>query len=208
MRRALKDESRRIQYKQILAERSREVSKFAKTRSEFTIAAKRHAFLNRLLGSVQAGFARRQLLEFCTANRYALNPRGAANALAGSPMIGYRQSAKRCSNFTKETGGLRYRVFQAIEHIVRACGSEDDFAERARVWLEKRHSSKSQGVLELQRNWWHFRSAIETVLQEKNYTQEHLPYILLNRYFRNADSALELDRTLANRAGIARFAIK
>jgi hypothetical protein len=42
-------------------------------------------------------FARAEVARFCKSARYRLSPLSTANALAGLPFIGWRQSVKRCS---------------------------------------------------------------------------------------------------------------
>ena len=52
----------------------------------------------------EAYFARAEVLRFVDSQRYTVSPQGAANALAGLPMIGYRRSALRWHSLQLSVG--------------------------------------------------------------------------------------------------------
>src|SRR5579872_3341789 len=63
------------------------------------------------LSNCEGYFARTEVMKFCRNRRYTINPLNAANALAGLPFIGWRQSIKRCQEWECHVGGIElFRV--------------------------------------------------------------------------------------------------
>lgn len=72
---------------------SRRAQKFSEADAEQLAANDRQKKMQDLLNDGEASFARAEFVRFCQSNRYRLTPLNVANALAGLPYIGWRQSA-------------------------------------------------------------------------------------------------------------------
>ncbi len=70
------------------------------------------------LAHKEAAFAQTEVLDFITMKKYARHPLGLANAMAGLPDMGWRQSYARCSKLSC-TGWphFEFRVFETIRAI-------------------------------------------------------------------------------------------
>src|SRR5579884_3535608 len=90
----------------------------ARTGTEYLALAQQEKDLDVLIKNGEAYFARNEFLRFCTSKRYTLNPLNIANALAGLPFIGCRQSVRRCKKWPDDPTGMSYGVFQVLEKII------------------------------------------------------------------------------------------
>ena len=130
----------------------------------------------------EAHFARSEFCRFCRSKRYRLTPKNTADALAGVPEIGWRQSAKRCK---KEacvgSGGGSIQVFETIRQIVQSCARKPDLLRHAERWLRAQRKAKSFGTSELQTNWYYLRLAIKASL-EAGIRSRDLPFAITREY--------------------------
>lgn len=131
-----------------------------------------------------AFFARAELANFCTEKRYMRNPFNAANALAGLPYIGWRQSIDRCSVWKLEDlGSGRYMVVETISRIVNSC-RRPKLIDCTEQWLRDRLPKKSRIIVELGENWYFLNQAIKSALRDDKITTKELPYRIAQIYFR------------------------
>ena len=130
----------------------------------------------------EAYFARSEFCRFCRSKRYRLTPKNTADALAGVPEIGWRQSAKRCK---KEpcagSGGGSIQVFETIRLIVQSCARKPNLLRHAERWLRAQRRAKSFGTSELQTNWYYLRLAIRVSL-EADIRLRDLPFAITREY--------------------------
>jgi hypothetical protein len=130
----------------------------------------------------EAYFARSEFCRFCRSKRYRLTPKNAADALAGVPEIGWRQSAKRCK---KEacvgSGGGSIQVFETIRRIVQSCARKPDLLRHSERWLRAQRRTKSFGTSELQTNWYYLRLAIKASLEASTRSRD-LPFAITREY--------------------------
>ena len=93
------------------------------------------------LRGLEAGFARKEILSFLKSKRYELTPLHLANAIAGLPYMGWRQSMRRSSKRpSKSANGLHFQIFKALRLITanaRERNSEDNFVSSFREAIPK-----------------------------------------------------------------------
>jgi hypothetical protein len=132
----------------------------------------------------EAHFARTEFVRFCKSRRYRLTPLNTANALAGLPDIGWRQSAKRCTmRVCPGLNGGSMQVFEAIRRIVQSCTRKSELVKHAERWLSAQRNTKSFGVADLQTNWYYLRASIKTAL-EAGIRSRDLPFAIAREYWK------------------------
>jgi hypothetical protein len=130
----------------------------------------------------EACFARAELVRFCRSRRYRLTPLNVANALAGVPEIGWRQSAKRCKGQPSPAlNGGAIQIFNTIRKIVQSCPRKSELAKYAESWLRAR-KTKSYGISELQASWYYLHLAIDSALQLGTRSRD-LPFVIARHYW-------------------------
>jgi hypothetical protein len=166
--------------------------------AEYLALRDRRENLERLLQDGEAYFARAELVRFCKSRRYSLNPLNTANALAGLPFIGWRQSAKRCRKWKcPGADGIAYQTFKIIYRIVNSCIRRSELIRYAEQWLRSKGVSgrwnwSKHAVSELQRNWYYVRRSIQTVLKTKPRARA-LPYMITSEYLRKTARRTAVD---------------
>lgn len=142
----------------------------------------------------EAYFARSEVVDFCRSKRYRLKPLKVANAMAGLPMIGWRQSAKRCAKRPcPGLNGISIQVFETIRLMINTCARRSDLVRHAEQWLRTRLGTKSVVVRQLQQDWFYLRWAIKTVL-EAGSRQRDLPYAISREYWKRKREPSSTDR--------------
>ena len=142
----------------------------------------------------EAYFARSEVVDFCLSERYRLKPIHLANAIAGLPIITWRQSTKRCSKQPcPGLNGLPIQVFEAIRLITTACARRAELVRFSEQWLRARRGTKSLGVSQLQQDWFYFRWAIKTVMDTGARTRD-LPFAITKEYWRRKLAPSSIDR--------------
>jgi len=170
--------------------------------SEIEKARIRRENLERNLHNQEAFLAQTELLRFIRSRRYALTPRNLANAMAGLPHIGWRQSFKRCAEVDCPMAlSLNYQVFQAIAYVLRR--KQPRSAEGAlRLFqgevprLSKKYELARKYITE---NWQHLREAIEGCWKIKSHPKV-LPFRLTSAFVKSVyRPRTALERVLAAR---------
>jgi hypothetical protein len=179
--------------------RARRAEKFARAEAEHNVAASREEKIEQQLREFETYFARTEFARFCKSKRYRLTPLNTANAIAGLPLMGWRQSVQRCmkSEAVGANGGA-IQVFNAIKRIIDSCTRKSHLAKHAEQWLKTQKASKSVGVLELRKEFYYLQSAIKTVLETKPQPRRReLPYAIAREYREHKNHASDVDRLFA-----------
>jgi hypothetical protein len=172
--------------------------KFAQAEKEYEALNRQHAEMEQALQDGEAYFARAEFVGFCRSQRYRLTAVNTANALAGLPLMGWRQSAKRCkAREPSGSNGGAMQIFDAIRRIVQSCTRKSELIKHAECWLKRPVgiSSKSYGVSELRKDWFYLRWSIKTVLEAGSRTRD-LPYAIAREYWDRKAKATNVDRLL------------
>jgi hypothetical protein len=179
---AMASELERDRISKILAERNQALS-----RAETTLASttRKRKELKETLDDGFAHFARAEVLDFCTSKRYTLKPFSTANAFAGLPYIGWRQSMKRCSVWKlKDLGTGHYMVVETISQIVNSCNRRSKLVDCAEQLLRDRLTKKSSVIVDLGNNWYFLNESIKSALLEKGISSKELPFRIAQIYYR------------------------
>jgi hypothetical protein len=156
------------------------------------------------LKSLEGSFARQELFRFIKSKRYELVPLHFANAAAGLPQMGWRQSMRRnrhspCSI----VNGRSYQVFKAIRYLIESLNTKTEknlvknFRRSIRV-LPSRYRLPQQ---EFAKNWFYLERAIHQSLRTKS-LRKVLPFEITRRYFQQLQTQSYLDTVLAEQAQI------
>jgi hypothetical protein len=154
-----------------------------------------------LLNEKEGCFARDQLLRFVRSHRYTLTPFRTANAIAGLPFIGWRQSAKRCSKW-KHPDGFSYQTFKTVDRIIKSCSERTEMINHAERWLRNRpQGTKFNAVRDLQWGWYYLKRSMQTALAARAHPKA-LPFLITRLYFEKSESPSAVDSILEYRERI------
>ncbi len=177
----------------IVAEREKRLQVLRSVEAEHMRVKSQHERLEQELRDGEAYFAQNELLRFRKSRRYTLNPLNTANALAGLPFIGWRQSAKRCRQWpSANANGLAYQMFNIIRRIVDSQPARADLTTYARGWLGSKRSSSPNAITQLRQDWYFLRRAIESVLRS-NPRAKALSYRIFAEYLRRSSARTAAD---------------
>lgn len=156
------------------------------------------AHLQQRLSNLEASFARQQLLHFLKSKRYEVAPLSLANALAGIPYMGWRQSMRRTSAVECiSANGLVFQVFKAVRYLVQTAQSRAESAlidhfRRGILSLPNRHAAAKK---ELAENWFYIQRAIRQACKARCLSKA-LPFEIMQRYQRQLQSRSSVDIAL------------
>lgn len=164
---------------------SRRTEKFTQADAQLCIALDRQNKAQEELNAAESSFARAEFVRFVRSNRYRLTPVNIANALAGLPHIGWRQSALRCKKYPPEgSNGLSIQIFTAIRRIADSCPRRSELISHSQQWLRDKKNRKSLGAEELRKKFYYLRWAIKAVLETKTrVTSKELPFVIAREYW-------------------------
>lgn len=179
----------------VLDQISRRRKKLSDAKAEYDSLDKQQREVQELVLDGEASFARGEFVRFCGSNRYRMNPMNIANALAGLPYIGWRQSATRCKKHPTTHGeGQSIQVFRTIERIVGSCVRRSDLAGHAEIWLKDKRTKKSLGANVLRSKWYYLRWSIKTVLDaDPRVSTQKLPFAITREYWRRTKQPSNVD---------------
>jgi hypothetical protein len=146
-----------------------------------------HDALDRKLRDQEAYVYRSELLDFLRSGRYAVNPNNLANALAGLPLMKWRQSFLRCSGMPHNLPRSAYSIFEVLAEIWGRRSKEfEGPLEFFRAELLKLSKEKFGYTRQfLYENWRDLRLAIEECWRSK-YPAGQIPFVLASTFLRNA----------------------
>jgi hypothetical protein len=191
--RALTRPLRTEEQNRLVEERSQRKRTLDLTNDTYVWLGKSQQELSETLQDGQAYFARLEVVEFCTSHRYRLQPIHVANALAGLPFIGWRESVKRCSALKGATSnGPHYEMFQCVRRIIKSWKVERGrLTDHAKHWLRTR-PSRSPAMRQLTEKFRYLLSAIETSLESTS-DREQLPFRVTAEYMRRVTRPEAID---------------
>jgi hypothetical protein len=150
------------------------------------------------LAEEEAYYAQQELLRFVLSGRYALIPINFANAMAGLPYMGWRQSFKRCLGRECQTNGMAYRTFRIIRSAVsRSIDSSESVIDSVRTFL-KTAKAEADIIAELKKNWYYLRIAIDDSVAN-NHARDALAYRITAVYQKRSCSKTAVDLILEER---------
>jgi hypothetical protein len=165
--------------------------------AEYLALLNRQQEMERSMKDCEAHFARTEFAQFCKSERYRKTPLNTANALAGLPYIGWRQSTKRCQKEAcPATNGGSMQEFNTILRIIQSCTRKLELVKHAEHWLKSHGPNQSYGISDLQEHWYYLRWSIKTVLDAGTRSRD-LPFAITREYWRRKYHPSNVDRLFA-----------
>lgn len=165
----------------------------ARAGAEYLGLMDQQANLERHRNDCEAYFARAEFVRFCRSHRYRLTPLSTANALAGLPFIGWRQSVKRCKKWKRTAvKSLTHEVFEVIQRIVASNIRRAELVSHAERWLRNQRSTGWDAVAELRRHWYYLSRAIRVVLEQK-VPRRKLSFSIPSEYWKRKNQPSPVD---------------
>lgn len=181
-------DSQKAQIERLCRERQEKLQSF---NSAYEKLERDERELNGQLMDQFAYIAQNELLSFIRSRRYSFNPVNLANAMAGLPTMGWRQSFKRCLNLKESPSqGFGYRSVQLIDRV-RKNSSKRNLATALEAEL-CRQPKPSFAVQDMKKNWYYLRRAIEESVQQKMHP-DAIPYRIIAEYRRKLSSRSAID---------------
>jgi hypothetical protein len=176
---------------------TKRTEKLTKAEQALALTQARDREIQELTEQGEAYFARSEFAHFCKSKRYRLTPLNVANALAGLPQIGWRQSMQRCQKQAcPGVDGGAMQEFNAIRQIVQTASRKSQLAKHAEQWLISKGKTKSHTVVELRKNWFYLQKAIKAALEARTRKRD-LPYVIIKDYRDRQVRATNVDRLFA-----------
>jgi hypothetical protein len=150
----------------------------------------------------EASFARREVFRFLESKRYELNPLNLANATAGLPFMGWRQSMRRCSTEdSRAANGTHYQVFKAIRYLISTAKMKTarGLIRHFRNSIPQLPSRYRLARTEIAEQWFFLDRAIRESYRTKVHPRE-VPFEITRRYFRQRSCRTHIDTLLSERA--------
>lgn len=192
--------SRRI-LKRARKQRRKELWKMLVEHQKLADSEKR---LKARLRSLEGSFARQELFRFIKSKRYELTPLHFANAIAGLPHMGWRQSMRRNAHFLcPVVNGHSYHVFKAVRYLLETLNkkTEEDLVKSFREFIRRLPSRYRLPQQEFAKNWLYLERAIHQSFRTKP-PRKALPFEITKRYFLQLQTQTHLDIILAEQAQI------
>lgn len=148
---------------------------------------------------LENAYALQELLRFLKSKRYALNPLNLANAAAGLPYIGWRQSMRLCLGIARvSVEGIRYQVFKSIRYMVTRAPRKDEtnLIRYLRDNIPLLPPRFKLAKTDLAQNWFYLNRAIHEVCRSKHHPR-CLPFLITACYLRQAQVQSHLEIFLA-----------
>lgn len=181
-------------------------------RKEYWKAAKRYSDLSKKereldlrLKGVGAGFARLELFRFLKSKRYVLTPTALANAAAGLPYMGWRQSVRRSTKAPcKFTNGSWYQIFKTIRYLTAIAKRKTvhSFVRSFRERIPLLPSRYQLPKVELAAKWLYLERAIRHAYRTKLHLKA-LPFEITKQYLKQIHSQTQVDIVLAGQFKLA-----
>jgi hypothetical protein len=169
-----------------------------------TLSAAGHTLEVRLR-ELEASFARRELFRFLKSKRYELKPLSLANASAGLPYMGWRQSMRRCTKVLSiVANGLMYQIFKSIRYLTTIASkkTEKGLVASIREGIPLLPSRYALPMTELAENWLYLQRAIHEAFRTRPHPKA-LPFEITRRYHKQIQSRSHVDMVLAEQARIS-----
>ena len=177
----------------------------ARAVGKYRILEEKRRQLELEIRELEPSFARHELFRFLKSKRYEINPEYLANATAGLPYMGWRQSMRRCQESESEiANGGAIQVFKAIRYMVGIAPdkSEKPLIDHFRRIIPSLPTRYKFPKSELAENWLFLERAIRHGCRSKPLSK-HLHFVIAERYFAQMGSFSPQDRALAVQARLS-----
>jgi hypothetical protein len=143
--------------------------------------------LEKRLKDLEPSFARQELIRFLKSKRYSLRPLNLANATAGLPFMGWRQSM--------------YQIFKAIRYLTSTANkkTENGLVITFEDSIPSLPSRYQLPKTELAEKWFYLERAIRKAYRTKMHPKA-LPFEITKQYFKQLQSQSQVDMVLSEQA--------
>ena len=158
--------------------------------------------LDARLKDLESSFARNEVFRFLKSRRYELTPLSLANAVAGLPYMGWRQSMRRNAKARSlNANGSSYQIFKAIRYLVATATkkTERTFITDIRESIPALPSRYRAARNELADRWMYLERAIRQTYRLKLHPKA-LPFEIMKRYFIQIRCQSQVDMILAEQS--------
>ncbi len=148
---------------------------------------------------LEPSFARQELFRFVRSKRYEINGENLANATAGLPYMGWRQSMRRCKKTkSANANGCAAQIFKTIRYLV---GNASDKSEKSLVAHFRRQIPSLPSRYKFPKGefadkWLYLERAIRKACRSKPHPK-FLHFEITERYFAQLKSFSPQDKALA-----------
>lgn len=159
--------------------------------------------LTKRLRHLEAAFARQELLRFLKSRRYSLRPLALANAAAGLPYMGWRQSMRRSTKTPYAIAdGPMYQVFKAIRYLAATATKKtpDGLVISFEDSIPSLPSRYGLAKTQLAETWFYLERALRQAYRTKPHPKAW-PFEITKLYFKQLGSPKsQVDIVLAEQA--------
>jgi hypothetical protein len=167
-----------------------------KARRDLEAAGTRLKDIEEGLKNKEASFAQHELLDFITRPKYARNPLGLGNSMAGLPNMTWQQSYARCAKIKcTQWPNFQFSLFETIKAVWDLRNSHTELSpvqlfRRQIEKLPKKVLSASRTKVEntvrshLAENWRRLRLAVEEVVRQET-DPDRIPFLVFTRFGQN-----------------------
>lgn len=157
-----------------------------------------HENMADVLRRTEAHVSQAELLDFLISKRYVLTPMTLANAMAGLPLIAWRQSLNRCATSQPGTSGaLSYQIFNLLTRLFAGPPKTAQRAiDQAKAFLIKKKRKPGPVIQILKDEFYFLRASIEAVYIKKP-PKSAIPYRVAAEYSRRRDTRSPYDQVMA-----------
>jgi hypothetical protein len=181
--------------KRALKARRKEASQ---TMNRYRILDERRRQLEMQIHDIEPNFARQELFRFVKSKRYEINAEALANAMAGLPYMGWRQSMRRCKKGKSHSAnGGAIQVFKAIRYLVgiAADKAEKSLVAHFRGQISSLPSRYKSPKLEFAEKWLYLERAIRKACRSRPHPKL-LHFEITEKYFAQMRTFSPQDRAL------------
>lgn len=153
----------------------------------------------------EASYSQHELFRFIRSKRYELTPLSLANAAAGMPELGWRQSMRLCARDRSVSGdGLHYQVFKAIRYLLSIADkkNEETLVEHVKNNIPLLPHRYRTSRNELADNWFFLHQSLRQSFRAKVHPKS-LPFEVTRRYFNLSRVRSDTNILLAQRNRLA-----
>lgn len=195
--------ARKGEIRRVRRERKKRRKQFAAAERVWRTSLTTQRGMELRLRSLEASFARHELFRFLKSHRYSLNPLSLANAAAGLPHMGWRQSLRRTITArSRVADGVNYRSFKAVRYLVETAKRKTVVAllDRFREGIPTLPRRFGDARDQLADDWMFIEGAIRQTCRGKPHPKD-LPFEIVKRYLkRKSQGRSQVDMVLAQQA--------
>ncbi len=192
--RALQNAGSDDKLKQLCEQRKR---RHAMAKEHVAGLTERIEHINEDIRRQEAFIAQSEFLDFLRSKRYAFNPLNIANAIAGLPLITWRQSVTRCQKHAAtHLYALNMQMFRRVtQALANPPRSADRAVEQMKAHLLRINPKRDASITQLRADFYYLRLATQAVYKSRS-PKSSLPYRVFAEFLRRTASRSQFDQVM------------